>query len=172
MKNTSYVAFTMIAIIMLVIPACDWFKTQEGISQEKPSVRVLDLNTAEVYNDAHIPAAMHVELGDIDDVSKHWDKKTPLIVYCSDYACRTSHMAAKKLIALGFMDVLVYEGGINEWYRLSKENKEMYPLEGEAKLAFLEKVVEKVGSKEEDVKLITAGELAQRLAEVHKALAA
>lgn len=172
MKNTSYVALGMIAVIMLVTPACDWLKKREDVSQEKPVVRILDFNTAEVYNDAHILGAVHIELDDIDELSTHWNKKSPLIVYCSDYTCRTSHIAAKKLKALGFEDVAVYEGGINEWYKLSKDAREKYPLAGDAKMAFLEKEIEKVGSKEEDVKVITAQEVAQRLAEVHKELAA
>lgn len=174
MKNTSYVALGMIAIIMLVTPACDWFKTREDVPQDKPTVRILDVNTAEVYNDAHIPGAIHLKLDDIDfishdAVSKNWNKESDtLILYCSDYTCKTSHIAAKKLKALGFKNVAVYSGGINEWYKLSKDNKETYPLQGDAKLAFLEKEVEKVVSKEEDVKVVSAQEVAQRLVEMHK----
>ncbi len=169
MKNTSYVALCMIALIMLVTPACDWLKTREDVSRQKPMVRILDVNTAEVYNDAHIPGAIHLELDDIDEVSKNWNKEnSSLILYCSDYTCKTSHIAAKKLKALGFKDVAVYSGGINEWYKLSKDNKEMYPLQGDAKLAFLEKEVEKEVSKEEDGKVVSAQEVAQRLVEMQK----
>ncbi len=157
----------MVAIMMLVTPACDWLKKKEEAPQENPVVRILDLNTAEVYNDAHIPGAIHLELDDIDEVTKHWNVKSPLIVYCSDYTCRTSHIAAK-MLRTRFEDVSVYMGGINEWYKLSKENSALYPIEGDAKLAFLEKNVEKVLPKEEDGKVISAQEVAHRLGEIHK----
>lgn len=168
MKNTSYVALGMFALMMLGVPACDWLKNKDVASQEQELIRILDVNTAEVYHDAHIPGSVHVELDDIEKVSEHWNKKTPLILYCSDYTCRTSHIAAKKLKTLGFEDVSVYPGGINEWFQLSKENSELYPLEGDAKLPFLEKNVEKGVLKEEDGKVISAQEVAQRLSEKNK----
>ncbi len=167
MKNTSYVAYGMLAVLILVVPACDWLKRIETVSQE-PSVRIIDVNTVEIYNDAHIPGATHYELDELEDASNDWNKKTTLIVYCSDYKCMASHIAAKKFNELGFDDVAVYAGGIGEWYKLSKENKEMYPLVGEAKQAFLEMEVEKFDSKEEDGKVISAQEVAQRLKEMQK----
>jgi rhodanese-related sulfurtransferase len=167
MKHTSYVVVGMLAVIMIGIPGCDWLKTSDTASAEKPLTRILDLNTAELFHDAHIRGATHVEFDDIDEISKQWNKKSPLILYCSDYGCRTSHIAAKKLTALGFEDVMVYPGGIHEWYTLSKEDTGKYPIEGDAQLPFLEKNVEKVILKEEDGKVLSAQEVAQRLQEMH-----
>jgi phage shock protein E len=168
MKNTSYVALGMLVLMILVTPACDWLKNRVVASHEQPVVRILDVNTAEVYHDAHIPGSVHLELDDIEKVAEHWNKKTSLILYCSDHTCRTSHIAAKKLKTLGFEDVSVYPGGIHEWFHLSKENSELYPLEGDAKLPFLQKDVEKGLLKEEDGKVISAQEVAQRLGEKSK----
>jgi rhodanese-related sulfurtransferase len=42
-------------------------------------------------------------------------KDTPIVVYCSGPACPNSRQAAEKLIAFGFTDVTLFEGGLEEW---------------------------------------------------------
>ncbi len=166
MKNTSYVAFGMLAVIMLVTPACDWLKRTAVVSE--PAVRIIDVNTMKVYTDAHIPGAIHLlSLDELEEASKDWHKKTAVILYCSDYTCMASHLGANKLFKLKFTDVAVYAGGISEWYKLSKDNKEKYPLEGPAQLEFLEKEVEKI-EPEEGIQVVSAQEVAQWLEELKK----
>ncbi len=162
MKNATYMAAGLLATCLLLLPACDWFKKMP-LATKEPSLRLLDINTTAVYNDAHIPGAMHVSLNSIEDQASTWDKKTPIVTYCSDYNCIASHKAADTLRELGFSDVRVYSGGIHEWYTLSKGNKEQYPLEGPAKMTFLEKDVERLDPNKEDEYGITAEELAQRI---------
>lgn len=177
-KNTLYLGSSLLLLMLLVTPACDWFKKKtEGLTQEakelvSPKYHLLDANSEEVYNDAHIPTAVNVSLEKVEELSKGWDKKTPAIVYCSSYDCPESHRVARELKKLGFEDVAVYTGGINEWYKLSKENKAAYAFEGEAKLPFLEKAVAKTTPKEEEgIRVITAEELSKHL-EAAKAPAA
>ena len=163
MKNTSYVAFGILVLSMVATPGCDWLKRKEPAAE--PRARIIDVNTIEIYNDARIPGAIHLELDELEDASKNWNKTTPVILYCSDYMCGQSHIGAKRLTKLGFENAAVYAGGINEWYRLSQDDSEKYPLEGNAELAFLKKVMEKVDSKEEDVKVVSAQEVALLLDE-------
>jgi len=42
-------------------------------------------------------------------------KDTPIVVYCIGPACPNSRQAAEKLVAFGFTDVTVFEGGLEEW---------------------------------------------------------
>jgi len=152
---------------MLVTPACDWFKkekTADVVVVEQPTLYVVDVNPADVFADAHIPGAVNLTLEGLEAGTKEWNKKSPVVVYCSGYTCTASHAAAKKLKELGFEDVAIYPGGIAEWHQLSKENKELFQVEGGAKLPFLQKVVEKVLPKEDAGKTISAEELAQNLA--------
>lgn len=174
MKNTMYSALGLLILVALTVPACDWFKkkSHEGAGETKeavqePAFRLVDVNTEEVYKDAHIPGAIHVAIDNVEAASKDWNKKTPVVVYCSDYSCQASHSAAKKLTELGFEDVAVFPGGIHKWVELSKENKEAYPVEGEAKAEhFTKKVEEKAAP--EGVRAVTAEDLSKKVAEAKK----
>lgn len=42
-------------------------------------------------------------------------REATIVVYCSSYDCPQSHAAAEKLAALGFTNVAVYAGGLQEW---------------------------------------------------------
>ena len=156
-----YGRFSLLLIIMLVLPACDW-------TAKEPSIRILDVNAEKIFMDAHLPGAIHLTYAAVDSASKGWNKSTPIVVYCSDYACSESHRVAKKLRGLGFTDVAVYSGGIQEWYQLSQGDKAAYPFEGEAQQPFLrmeieEPVIEEPVKEEDEV--ISAAALSQRLAE-------
>ncbi len=172
-KNTIYGAFSLLLLMVLVMPACDWFKkkTEQAVSQVKqevgePKFHLLDVNSSEIFNDAHIPDAVHTTIDGVEELSKGFNKSTPVVVYCSSYECGASHLVADKLKKLGFENVAVYSGGIQEWYKLSKENKAAYPLEGEAKQAFLEKEIVKVAPKEEEgIRSISAAELSKLIEE-------
>jgi rhodanese-related sulfurtransferase len=163
-KNTIYVASGLLLLALLVTPACDWFKkkTEEAKELVSPRYHLLDANSEEIYRDARLPGAVNVSFDKIEEQSKGWDKKTPVVVYCSSYDCTESHRVARELKKLGFEDVAVYAGGTNEWHKLSKENKVAYALEGEAKQSYLQKVIAKIAPKEEDgIRTITAEELSK-----------
>jgi len=42
-------------------------------------------------------------------------KNAEIVVYCGGPKCPQSRMAAEKLVKLGYEDVRVYEGGLEEW---------------------------------------------------------
>lgn len=138
---------------------------QDGV--QEPKLRLLDFNTEEVNKDARIPGSENISLDKLKEAAAHWDKNTPIVTYCSGYDCSASHQAAKELSDMDFKDVSVYAGGTNEWAHLSKENKEAYPLEGEAKMDYLQREVAKPATPEENVpyKTISAEELSKKLQE-------
>lgn len=172
-KNTVYFSFSLLLLLVLVMPACEWFKPKsEAADQAKqeavqePKLRLLDADSVEVYNDAHIPGAVNVSADTIEGLSEKWNKETPVVVYCSSYDCTASHQVAKNLAGRGFKNVAVYTGGINEWVNLSKEKKEEYPVEGEAKQDFLQKKIAApttAPKEEEGIRVISAEELSKQL---------
>jgi rhodanese-related sulfurtransferase len=169
MKNSLYISVSMLLLVALLTPGC-WPEKKAEVTADQAAgqeikVRLIDVNPEEVFKDAHITGAVNLALDKIEEAAKAWDKKTPIIVYCADYTCTASHGAAKKLKELGFEDVAVFAGGINEWVRLAKENKDAYPFEGQAQQEFLKKAVEKVMPKEGEVRTVSAEELAKRLVE-------
>jgi len=162
-KRSMYGSLFFMTFVLLVVPGCDWHSKQTDVSAKEPMLRLIDVNTQEVYNDAHIRGAVHVDLESVEKESSQWNKKTPVVFYCSDYACMASHSAAEKLQTLGFEDVAVYPGGIQEWYSLSKESSEKYLLDGKAEMAFLRNEVRKVVPIKEGANVVSADQLAQRL---------
>lgn len=162
-KHSIYGSLLLVVLVILVIPGCDWYPKTITNSAKEPALLLIDVNTPAVFNDAHIAGAINVDLDTLEKVSQEWNKKTPLVFYCSDYACMASHSAAIKVSKLGFENVAVYSGGIQEWYSLSQSNNEKYPFEGKAQMAFLKNEVRKVVPIKEGANVVSADELAQRL---------
>jgi rhodanese-related sulfurtransferase len=173
MKNSLYVGFSLLSLVVLLMPGCGLTekKAEQAAGEAKSEavaaqkLIIVDVNPEDVYKDAHIDGAVNVAMDKVEDASKEWNKATPIVVYCADYTCQASHAAAAKLKGLGFTDVTVYTGGISEWNKLSKENPSRHPVTGAAQQEFLKKPVEKVATKEGE---IGADELAKRIEESKK----
>ena len=71
--------------------------------------------TDEYYHGERIPGSRRVPLDRIGRFVAGMEKDREIIVYCANYDCPQSHMAAEKLAAFGFTNVLVYAGGLQEW---------------------------------------------------------
>jgi len=69
------------------------------------------------YLDGHIPGARHLPPEAVERVSAAAapDRGAPIIVYCSNEACRNSHVAAATLERLGYRNVSVFAGGKQAW---------------------------------------------------------
>ena len=108
------------------------------ISTEEMVQRVLDpeafefwnVLTDEYYNNELIIRSRRVPLDKIgrETASKNLPKDTEIIVYCAGPECPQSHMASEKLETLGFTNVRVYEGGLEEWkaggYAIDREKSQ------------------------------------------------
>jgi rhodanese-related sulfurtransferase len=73
--------------------------------------------TDEYFNGLMIPGSRRVALDKVGEEVRltRLAKNTPLAVYCAGPKCPQSRLAAEKLTALGYTDVVAYEGGIEEW---------------------------------------------------------
>ena len=75
---------------------------------------ILDVRTAEEFAEGHIPGAINVANEDISDteIPALPDKSQLILVYCR--SGRRSKEAAKKLVALGYSNIVEF-GGILDW---------------------------------------------------------
>lgn len=80
---------------------------------DKP--RLVNVLSADSFESAHVPGSINVPVGEIEQHADHWDKDEPVVVYCASFDCMASVRAAAKLEALGFTNVMEFEGGTSDW---------------------------------------------------------
>ena len=82
--------------------------------EEEADYIILDVRTADEYQERHIPGAMNIPneaIGDAE-IPELPDKGQLILVYCR--SGNRSKQAASKLAALGYSNVVEF-GGINSW---------------------------------------------------------
>lgn len=89
----------------------------------------VDARDEAAFSQGRIKGAVSLPLGKFDAELANFKSKVPLsdtlVVYCNGYGCNDSMIEGKKLIANGYRQVLIFEGGYPEWKDAG------YPLEGE-----------------------------------------
>jgi len=79
----------------------------------------IDARIPELFAAGHISGARSLPLADIDQALPVFQAAVPvttaLVVYCSGYGCPDSFDLAMRLLAEGYQDVLVFEGGLPAW---------------------------------------------------------
>ena len=82
---------------------------------------LIDVMPLFYYQDFHIKGAMSIPEAELAETVENWPRNRRIVVYCLDTDCDTSRVAARKLMNMGFTDVLQYEGGKREWRALKYE---------------------------------------------------
>jgi rhodanese-related sulfurtransferase len=85
----------------------------EGFRDE---VTVVDVGSHAAYGQAHIPGALHLAGHELADRAEELDSTHTIVLYDLSPDERLGAEAALVLYALGFTDVAVLEGGIQQWY--------------------------------------------------------
>lgn len=69
------------------------------------------------FEDAHLPGAQNLPHDRVDELAPALlpDKAATVVVYCSNAACKNSDIASRRLIELGYTDVLTYVDGKQDW---------------------------------------------------------
>ncbi len=167
----------LLALGIVMLPACWDRETPQPNSKEvvhhdpiqsslpASSLKVINLLSKDLYDDAHIKGSINISLGELEAAAQQWDRNTPIVVYCSNYACTSSGLAAKKLAKLGFTNVKAYEGGTAEWYQLYQKDS-TYGFEGPGKQGYLTMVLKPL-EPEPDVQVIRAENLKKEMQEAH-----
>lgn len=80
---------------------------------------LVDARAAELYADGHLPGARSLPLGEMDEHLEAFRQAVPtesvVITYCAGYGCPDSFDQGVRLLAAGWRDVRVFEGGYPEW---------------------------------------------------------
>src|SRR5215470_5921623 len=68
---------------------------------------------AKYFDDWHLPGARNLPHDEVAALAPRLapDKAAAIVVYCASAACQNSHIAAARLVQLGYTDVRVYAGG-------------------------------------------------------------
>ncbi|ORJ59852.1 rhodanese-like domain-containing protein [Geothermobacter hydrogeniphilus] len=86
---------------------------------ENSSLLLIDARISELYAAGHLPGAISLPLDEIESRLSAFQQRIPgdrsLAIYCNGYGCPDSFDLAVKLLAAGYRDVQVYEGGFPEW---------------------------------------------------------
>jgi thiosulfate sulfurtransferase len=88
---------------------------------EKASVFV-DIRDPGSYGEAHIPGALHLHDGNVQEFIENTDKETPLVVYC--YHGNSSLGATAYFIENGFKYVASMSGGFEAWRQVYEHESE------------------------------------------------
>jgi rhodanese-related sulfurtransferase len=69
------------------------------------------------YTQQHLPGARLFPHDQVEQNAPRIvpDKGAQIVVYCASRTCQNSHIAARHLERLGYVDVTVYEGGKQDW---------------------------------------------------------
>jgi rhodanese-related sulfurtransferase len=79
--------------------------------------RIWNVLTEAYFTGELVPGSRWVPLDRIgrEVATRGLDRTGPIVVYCSGVSCPNSKDGGAKLAALGFTDVLVFEGGLEAW---------------------------------------------------------
>ena len=89
-------------------------KEAVSIMETEDNYIILDVRTKEEYQEKHIPGAVNLpnETIGTEDIPELPAKDQLILVYCR--SGNRSKQAAKKLVALGYTNIMEF-GGINDW---------------------------------------------------------
>jgi rhodanese-related sulfurtransferase len=85
----------------------------------RPGVVILDLNVPTVWEDHHLPGAIHVDGPELARFLPA-DRGATLVLYCYSPECTASDEAAREAARLGYRDVRVMREGIRGWVKAGK----------------------------------------------------
>ena len=96
-----------------------------SVRRPVPEAVLIDARTRPEYEEGHIPGAIlidYYEMGRyLKDLLPTLDPAQRTIVYCYGPDCEDAELLARELYMLGFTDLLVFEGGFEEWVDSGRE---------------------------------------------------
>ena len=81
------------------------------------NVKIAEVLPIRYWESGHLPTAINMPLDAIDQTVKAagWTKTDEVVLYCASVTCQNSHIAARKLVEMGFENVRVYGAGKADW---------------------------------------------------------
>ena len=90
-------------------------ETLRAMLQSTNDFVLVDVMPRLYFQDFHIKGAMSIPEETVAATVQNWPRSRRIVVYCLDRECESSRDVARTLMAMGFADVLQYEGGKREW---------------------------------------------------------
>jgi rhodanese-related sulfurtransferase len=150
--------------ILALLPACWPFSKKAASNEPQQSLYVINVLDKESYADCRIAGSINVPFDQIETFAKNLDRSIEMVVYCANYMCTSSMVAAQQLKEMGFEKVWAYEGGTAEWYQMNKKTNGKYPVEGTCHASYLSAANEKPAElASSEVPVISAEELHQKM---------
>jgi rhodanese-related sulfurtransferase len=163
MINKNLVVATALCGFLVLLPACWPFDKKDEIKAEQ-SLYVINVLDKDSYEDCRIAGSINVPFDQVENFAKNINKDAELVVYCSNYLCSSSAVAAQKLKELGFEHVYAYEGGTADWYQLGLKSEGKYPVEGTCQASYLLSANEKPAHTDSSsLAVISADELYEKM---------
>lgn len=86
---------------------------------KRKGVQAWDIRTAKEYAEGHIDGIANLPLFEIKEKASKLDKNQSIIIHCQSGA--RAAIGYSLFESLGFTDITVYDGGINEWKKLGNK---------------------------------------------------
>ena len=92
---------------------------REELRERLAELTLVDAQHPNAFRRRHLPHAVNLPADRVDALAPVLlpDLAAPIVVYCGSWLCRTSDRVARRLRALGYVDVRIYRGGRVDWRR-------------------------------------------------------
>lgn len=84
------------------------------LTKKVTDLLVLDVRSADMYNENHIPTALNIPLADLAGKLATLPKDKTIVAYCGNFTCALAPKAALVLAEKGFR-VMQLTGGMETW---------------------------------------------------------
>jgi len=100
----------------MIISADELFRElEEASSHAEYSITVINVLSPKQFDNCHIEDSINIEAHVIGDEIDDWDRTRAIVLYCAGEDPTLSRLAYTRLVEMGFTDVQILEGGLQEW---------------------------------------------------------
>jgi rhodanese-related sulfurtransferase len=97
--------------------------SEDALAAWNLKIPFLDARRTQEFEDGHLPGAWSVPVwesgleGRIIDFEARANPqpRAPIVLYCNGGDCQDSHLLARRLVELGYRNLLVYQDGFPDW---------------------------------------------------------
>lgn len=93
----------------------------KNLLEQKDDFLLINVLSPSAFQKTHIPGSKNVPVTDpefvnqVENLLGDRDKNTLIVTYCAGFECDASKNAANLLLKLGYANVYVFEGGMEDW---------------------------------------------------------
>ena len=138
----SFRSFFILVALPLLFSGC-------SCDKKGPKLQIINVLDKDAYDDCHIKGSINIPFEELESEAEKLNKNATTVVYCSNYQCAASKMAASMLKNKNFQIVYAYEAGMADWYQNG------LPVVGACKASYLKNKNEEIEVEDEGVEVIS-----------------